>query len=82
MKLKDLIRGELIGLDVMVLGKPIKGMVIDESKNLLVIETSDKKRKKIIKQNNVFEFFVNGKAIKIDGKLLAVRPEDRIKIKV
>lgn len=81
MKLKDLIRGELIGLEVRVLGKPIEGRIIDETKNLIIVESPDKKRKKLIKQNNIFEFKVNNEYIRVDGKILAVRPEDRIKLK-
>jgi len=78
-KFLDLIRGELIGLNVKVIGKEIQGRIIDETKNLFVIETIDKKRKKLIKKNNIFEFLVHDNDIKVDGKILAMRPEDRIR---
>ena len=78
--LLDLIRGELIGLNLRVIGKEIQGRIIDETKNLFIIETSDKKRKKLIKKNNVFEFLVENEIIRVDGKVLAVRPEERIRI--
>lgn len=79
-KYLDLIRGEIIGMNLRVIGKELQGRIIDETKNLFIIETSDKKRKKLIKKNNVFEFLVENEVIIVDGKLLAVRPEERIRI--
>lgn len=81
-KLRDLVKGELIGCFVRVPEKRIEGRIINETKNLLVVETADKKRKKLIKGNNVFEIMLNNEFIKVDGKILAVRPEDRIKIHI
>ena len=80
--LKDVIKGELIGCIARVPDKNIEGRVIDESKNMIVIETADNQRKKLIKQCNVFEFVVNEQAVRVDGKFLLTRPEDRIRIKV
>jgi ribonuclease P protein subunit POP4 len=71
---KSLLKGELIGLNVKVLGANVEGMIIDETKNMFTIEHKGKK-KRIIKGNNEFAF---GK-IRIDGKLLIGRPEERIK---
>lgn len=81
-KVKELISGEFIGSSVKVHGKPIEGKVIDETKNTLIVETAYKKRKVLIKKNNVFDFIINNDIIRIDGKFLVARPEDRIKIKL
>ena len=85
---KNLIRHELIGLDVAVdectnkssIGT--KGSVINETKKLLVIRTR-KGDKKIQKKNSKFIFTLpNGKKVKVDGKRIDMRPEDRIKARV
>jgi len=79
---KRLARSELIGLDVKIIksenrfNKGIKGRIIDETKNMFVIKTKET-RKKIIKNQCVFEF--EEKNIKINGKSLSTRPEERIK---
>ena len=79
---KRLARSELIGLDIEVIksenrfNKGIKGRIIDETKNMFIIETKGT-RKKIIKDQCVFEF--KGKNIQINGKSLSARPEERIK---
>ncbi len=81
---KRLARSELIGLDVEVIesenrfNKGVKGKVIDETKNMFIVET-EKGRKSIIKDQCVFEFKLKGKNIKINGKSLTTRPEERIK---
>ncbi len=79
---KKLAKSELIGLDVKIIksenrfNKGIKGRIIDETKNMFVIKTKET-RKKIIKNQCVFEF--EEKNIKINGKSLSTRPEERIK---
>jgi ribonuclease P protein subunit POP4 len=85
---KNLVRHELIGLPVEVVESSnkfqigIKGKVVDETKNLLIIE-SEKELKKIQKSESKFIFKIpSGKKIKVDGKIIVARPEDRIKIKV
>jgi ribonuclease P protein subunit POP4 len=85
---KNLIRHELIGLPVEVVESSnmfqvgIKGMVVDETKNLLIIETR-KELKKIQKKGASFIFKIpSGKRVKVDGKIIVARPEDRIKFKV
>ena len=81
---KRLARSELIGLDVKIIesensfNKGIKGKIIDETKNMFIIKTKET-RKKIIKDQCVFEFKLNGKNIQINGKSLSTRPEERIK---
>ena len=88
MDIKELIKGELIGKKIIVLdsknSKKLEGMIIDETKNLFVIE-DDGERKKIIKGANVFGFYEsqsNTNFVKVKGSLLIGRPEDRIKSKV
>ena len=85
---KNVIRHELIGLDVIVdecTNKSIvgtKGVIINETKSLLVIRTS-KSDKKIQKKNSKFIFKLpNCKRVRVDGKKLEMRPEERIKTRV
>ncbi len=81
---KRLARSELIGLDIEVtesensFNRGLKGKIIDETKNMFEIETKGT-RKKIIKDQCVFEFKLNGKNIQINGKSLTTRPEERTK---
>lgn len=84
---QNLVRHELIGLKVRIEGstdytqKKSSGLVVDETYNTLKIE-SKKKEKVIPKPNTVFIFTLpNGVKVKVDGKLLVSRPEDRIKKK-
>ena len=62
---KDLIRHELIGLDVEVVKaknhslEGIKGKIIDETKNTLIIKQKDK-MKKILKAQATFNLKVAG----------------------
>jgi len=83
----NLIRHELIGLKVEIKKATnkyltgLKGLVIDESYNMLVIETKERE-KKIQKKGTIFIFHLpNGKRVEVDGGLLVSRPEDRIKKK-
>lgn len=85
---KNIVRHELIGLDVEIVNSfnkfhiGIKGLVVDETKNLLTIET-EKGIKKIQKKGTSFIFTIpNGKKVKVDGSIIAKRPEERVKLKV
>lgn len=75
---------ELIGVEVKVVGSRnrfsvgLTGKVIDETKNTLTLQTKAG-RKKLIKDQNVIEFIMGSKKIRINGKLLQARPEERIK---
>ena len=85
---------ELIGLDVCVSEssdpgrKNLKGKVIDETKNTIIILVGKEKmpkgsfreplQKVLPKKECVFEFDI-GEKIKIDGKEIIKRPENRIK---
>jgi len=84
---KNLVRHELIGLEVGVKKSTnksqigIKGRVVDETYNMLVIETK-KGEKKVEKKSCVFIFKLpNGKKVEVEGWVLVGRPEDRIKKK-
>ena len=76
-----LLKSELIGLTTTVVDSDnkanigIKGKIIDETKNMIIVKT-EKGIKKLIKEQNKMKF---GDII-IDGKELAARPEERIKL--
>ncbi|MEM5799438.1 MAG: ribonuclease P protein component 1 [Candidatus Aenigmatarchaeota archaeon] len=85
---QNVVRHELIGLRVEVKKATnkyltgIKGVVVDETYNMLTIE-SDGKEKKVQKKGTIFIFHLpNGKRVEVDGGLLVSRPEDRIKKKL
>jgi ribonuclease P protein subunit POP4 len=85
---KNLVRHELIGLEVEIRKSSnknqigIKGRVVDETYNMLVIET-EKGEKKVEKKSCVFAFKLpNEKKVEVEGWVLVGRPEDRIKKKL
>jgi ribonuclease P protein subunit POP4 len=77
---KDFLRRELIGSTIKITNSKnkslvgVKGKIIDETRNTLIIE-ENKKTKKIPKNQVTIEI----KKTKIDGKLLVGRPEERLK---
>ena len=77
---REMMKEEFIGLKAQVDRctdpslQGIEGMIIDETKNMLVIE-SGKSKKKIAK--DIAAFSINGTVI--DGKKMKYRPEDRIR---
>ena len=81
---ENLVRHELIGLDVAVIkstnGKEIglRGKVIDESRNTIRIET-ESGEKTLIKENCTFSFRLGSTWVNVEGKIIVARPEDRIK---
>ena len=85
---RNLIRHEFIGLQVEVAESSnrfnigIKGMIVDETKNILVIETANG-LKKIQKKETKFIFTIpDGRRVKVDGTKIITRPEERVKLKV
>jgi len=82
-KASNLLQHELIGLEVEVIkdSNPynikLRGTVIDESRNTLIIK--NKKNQRIAKKNAVFKFKLDGESVKVEGKTLIGRPEDRVK---
>jgi len=88
MELKDVLRHELIGLNIEVKNSKnpgligLKGNIVDETKNTLVLETEGKgiKRiKKILKSQVKIIITIGSKKVMVDGNLLIGRPEDRLK---
>jgi len=79
----NLIRHELIGLDVIVseslnpLSIGIQGKVIDETQQTLTIQTK-KGNKKILKRLSTFIFNVKDEKVEVKGSVIAKRPWERI----
>lgn len=82
--MKSIRKKELIGLDIEVVSSKnkanigIKGKIIDETKETLVLREG-KKIKRLLKKNIIFTTIIEDKKIMIDGKILSKRPEERIK---
>ena len=56
------------------------GIVVDETRNMLVIADEGDKEKRIPKGGSTFIFTVNrGVQVRVKGGMLVSRPEDRIK---
>ncbi|MFC1769123.1 ribonuclease P protein subunit [Nanoarchaeota archaeon] len=77
---ENLLRGEFIGLRVKV--GQTNGTIIDETKKTITLQTKDKQRKRFVKTAHQFEFKVDKKRVEIDGSLIAIRPEQRITLKL
>jgi len=81
---ENLVYHELIGLPVEVSRSTdsgrtgLRGLVVDETRNTLVIK-GDRGLKVIPKAESWFIFHLDEKKVEVDGKILAYRPEDRIK---
>jgi ribonuclease P protein subunit POP4 len=78
-------RHELIGLDVVVVRslnprlEGISGAVVDETKNLLVVQKNAEK-KRIPKETAMFSFtMLGGETVEVNGRELSGRPVDRVK---
>ena len=86
MQPRDVSKYELIGLDIEVTDsrnvhlKGLRGKIVDETRNTLVIQ-HDRKTKRLIKDQMTFVTVINNHKIMIDGALLVGRPEERIKKK-
>lgn len=80
---ENLPRHELIGLDAEVVESTdpsrtgIDGRVVDETQNTLLIETSEGE-KTVPKEESVFRFRLEDLKVRVNGKLLSGRPEERI----
>ena len=83
MKLDDVVRHELIGLTIKITKAKnpslvgLSGKILDETKNSFVIG-KDSERKTVLK-NHIIELIIVEKNIKVQGKVLMKRPEERIK---
>ena len=81
----DIIRCEFIGTKAKIARSShrgtigISGRIIDETRNTFAILQAGK-RKTVAKESSVFHFELSDKTVvEIDGRLLAGRPEDRLK---
>lgn len=81
----NLVHHEFIGLNVSVSGVAnkslrLRGTVIDETKNTIKVEVNDDVEKIIPKNGSIFIFELpTGEKVEINGNILSIRPEDRIK---
>ncbi len=79
---KNLAKHELIGLNVRIERSAdpslvgVKGRIVDETKNMLVIDRGDRE---IRAAKNAVELRFDDYGILLDGKRIRYRPEDRIK---
>jgi ribonuclease P protein subunit POP4 len=79
----EILHHELIGLEAEVLedSNPsnvgVRGTVVDESLNTVVI--GDERERRVAKKDAVFKFTLNGEVVKVEGRALQGRPEDRVK---
>ena len=85
---QNIVRHELIGLDVTVAESTNKemvglaGKVVDETRQTLKIKTA-KGEKTLVKDQCVLNFCLpTGVCVRVDGKQLVSRPEDRVKKKL
>jgi len=82
---KNVFRHELIGLKARVAESSnkanagLEGRVVDETRNTLALEVRGKE-KTLAKEQCVFVFSLpSGEKVRVEGKALVGRPEDRIK---
>ncbi len=84
MRVKDILKCELIGLAVEVVSAKnpslngIRGKVVDETKYTLVIETV-RGVKRLIKSQVTLKMNMEGKTVEVEGSALVGRSEERIK---
>ena len=80
----DITRQQLIGLKIKIVdaknsaNKNIEGMIINETKNTIKVQTN-KETKTLIKKDVTIQFI--DKQLNVVGELLVGRPEERIKKK-
>ena len=80
---ENLPKHELIGLQVEVEEhsdeslEGLKGLVVDETKSMLVIDG-----KSVSKNEGVFIFELDDSRVRIKGKIIDKRPEDRVKMRL
>ncbi len=85
MKTSQQLKKEFIAQEVTIVNSEnkknigLKGKIIDETKNTFLIKTSNG-IKRVIKRQNTFEFAADGTKIVVDGKKIAKRPEERIRL--
>ncbi|MBD3354658.1 ribonuclease P protein subunit [Candidatus Woesearchaeota archaeon] len=83
--LKDLIKSEIIGLEVEVIDSKnkdnigIKGKIIDDTKNTIVIQDKKGSGKILLKNNITIKIKTKKQAAVVKGKLLFGKSKNRIK---
>tara|TARA_Y100000310_G_C20664689_1_gene806790 strand:+ start:65 stop:334 length:270 start_codon:yes stop_codon:yes gene_type:complete len=81
---KNLIRHELVGLEVEVVNAKsvnqvgIKGNIVEETRNTLVVNTANGE-KTVLKNNVTLRFKLENQMVDVDGERLVGKPEERIK---
>ncbi|MBD3210540.1 ribonuclease P protein subunit [Candidatus Micrarchaeota archaeon] len=82
---KNLLYSTFIGLEVEIIRSSqrglegLKGTIVDETKNLLVIETKEKEVK-VPKVSSTFRFFLDsGGHVDVEGSRITFRPHERPK---
>lgn len=82
----NLAYNELIGLRIKVdesrntTLRGLEGLVVDETRNMMIIENDQGADKKIQKAGTTFIFTLDdGTRVRVKGDRLVARPEDRIK---
>lgn len=83
---RNVVRHELIGLDVLVVGASnpasigITGQIIDETRNMLIVNTRTG-IKKIPKETGVFRITLpDGIVVDVRGSALVMAPEKRVNL--
>ena len=82
---KELLLSTFIGLKVEVVNSSdsyligVSGRVVDETKNLLLIEKEDGKVVKIPKVSSVFRFYLNDGEVEVKGSEICFRHFERPK---
>ncbi|MEZ0345034.1 MAG: ribonuclease P protein component 1 [Infirmifilum sp.] len=83
---RNILRHELIGLPVQVVEARnpsligVKGLVLDETKNTLVIGEPGGRKRVVLKFQAVFLFELpGGSKVRVDGRYLVGRSEERLK---
>lgn len=83
---KNILYSTFIGLEIEITNSSqrelvgLKGKVVDETKNLIIVEKSDGKEVKIPKVSSTFRFTLDdGSKFDIIGMKITFRPEERPK---
>lgn len=85
---RNLLNHELIGLEAEVVESSnkdlvgIRGLILDETRNTLLIGQPGGKKRRVLKHVAVFRIILpDGTKVKVEGKVLVGRPEERLKRK-